>query len=82
MPGPALGLATVPRVLVVLASSMRPTPAHHGSGGLADLAVVVAVVAIVAVLLYLLFRRGSIGDRARRDDPRPDGPADAAGDRD
>ena len=50
---------------LVLASSMRPEVGHGGS---TTVLVVLVVGALVAGCLFLLFRRGSIADRARRDE--------------
>ncbi len=50
----------------MLASTMRVQPGQGRSGGLVDLFIVVGVLALIAVCLFLLFRRGSIADRARR----------------
>ncbi len=50
---------------------MRPEAAHGGSTAVL---VVLVVAVVVAGCLFLLFRRGSIADRARRDQTDPDEP--------
>ena len=60
---------------MVWASTMQVQPGQGRSGGLADLLIVVGVLAVIAVCLFLFFRRGSIADRARRDEVEaPDPP--------
>jgi hypothetical protein len=59
-------------VTLVLASSMRSPTGHGGSS--TALVVVLVVAVLVAGCLFLLFRRGSIADRARRDETRPPEP--------
>ena len=62
----------------MLASTMQVQPGRGRSGGLVDLLIVVVVLAVIAVCLFLLFRRGSIADRARRQELESDAtePAD------
>jgi hypothetical protein len=62
----------VQAVTFLLASSMRPGAGH--AGGSTTVLMVVVVGALVAVCLFLLFRRGSIADRARRDERDVDEP--------
>ncbi len=50
----------------LFAATMQVPPGQGRSGGLADVIVVVVVLAVIAVCLFLFFRRGSIADRARR----------------
>lgn len=58
--------------ILVLASAM--TEPAKGGDGAGVLIAVVAIVVIVGLCLWLLFRRGSIGDRAKVDVPDPDDP--------
>jgi hypothetical protein len=62
---------TVADVALLLASSMSPG-ANHASGSVSTqgaLLIALAVGALAGGCLFLLFRRGSIGDRARHDEP-------------
>jgi len=51
---------------------MQVRPDRGRSGGLVDLLIVVVVLAVIAVCLFLFFRRGSIADRARREELEAD----------